>query len=106
MINLAKVKTLLARPAKDALNVIDAASQGLPELPGYAAPAVSSAGPSRLPDTPSWTGVVELAGPLTMTRGTVMRTRKAHLGVGMETLARREEAHSRASSELSAAPLA
>ena len=50
MIDLAKVKTLSARPAKDALNVFDAANRGLPELPGYAAPVV--AGSSRLPVPP------------------------------------------------------
>ena len=103
MIDLAKVKTLSARPAKDALNLFEAANQGLPELPRYAAPAM--AGPSGLPDTPSRVSVVESSGPMTMTRGTVMRTRKAGSNSGVE-VSGRERVQSHVSSELSAAPLA
>ena len=101
MIDLAKVKTLSAHPAKDALNVFDAANWGLPDFPGYAAPAV--AGPSCLPDTPGRADMVEASGPLTMTRGTMMRMRKAGL-TSRRGMTGQEQQLSWASSELLAAP--
>ena len=72
--------------------------------PGYTAPAVLTAGPSRLPATPGRANVVESSGPLTMARRTMMRTHRATSAVGREEMEREQEVRIRASLELSAAP--
>ena len=104
MVDLAKVKTLATCPAKDALNVFDAAKQGLPVLPGYATPEVPTAGPSQAPVTSGRTDVATSSGPLMLKKGTVMRMRKAASSIVMGTLAQEGEEHSWALSELLVAP--